>query len=53
MGKLQDDVRIDQTLKEVIQMPTQADLAGGALLADVITAHNALLAKLRAAGLLK
>lgn len=53
MGKLQDDVRIDQTLKEVIQMPSQADLSGAATLADVIAAHNALLAKLRNAGLMK
>lgn len=31
----------------------QADLAGTAVLADVIAAHNALLAKLRAAGLMQ
>lgn len=34
------------------QMPAQADLAGGATLAEVITAHNALLAKLRTANIL-
>lgn len=33
----------------VAQAAGQANLAGGATLADVITAHNALLAKLRTA----
>lgn len=34
------------------QLPAQADLASDATLATVITAHNALLAKLRASGLM-
>lgn len=36
----------------VRQQPAQADLAGAATLADTIAAHNALLAKLRTAGIL-
>lgn len=52
MGKLQDDVRVDQVLKEVIQLPAQAD----SVAADVPTLvadFNALLQKLRDAGLLE
>lgn len=52
MGKLQDDVRIDNTLKQVIQMPTQA----ASVAADVATIKNdfnALLTKLKDAGLMK
>ncbi|CAM3730007.1 head fiber protein [Mesobacillus zeae] len=52
MGKLQDDVRIDKTLKEVIQMPTQADSAA-ADVATLKTDFNALLLKLKNAGLMK
>lgn len=52
MGKLQDDNRIDRTLKEVIQMPTQADSAA-ADVATLKTDFNALLAKLKTAGLMK
>lgn len=36
----------------VLKAEPQADLAAGATLADAIAAHNALLAKLRAAGLM-
>ncbi|WP_369355641.1 hypothetical protein [Lysinibacillus capsici] len=52
MGKIQDDNRIDPTLKEVIQMPTQADSVAAdaaALKAD----FNALLKKLKDQGLMK
>ncbi|MBD1223286.1 hypothetical protein [Virgibacillus halodenitrificans] len=53
MGKLQKDVRVDQVLKEAIIMPAQTDLAGSATLTEVVTAHNALLQKLRDAGLME
>jgi hypothetical protein len=52
MGKLQNDARVDLVLKEVIQMATQAD----SVAADVTTLKNdfnALLAKLKATGLMK
>jgi hypothetical protein len=38
--------------RPVAQQAAQANLAGGATLADVITAHNALLAKLRTLALI-
>lgn len=53
MGKLQDKNGIQPELRDALEMVNEADLAGGATLADVIAKVNALLAKMRAAGLLK
>lgn len=52
MGKIQDDNRVDQVFKEIVQMPTQADSVATdatALKAD----FNALLKKLKDQGLMK
>ena len=52
---VQDKLGIQKELREAlagIPMPAEADLAGGADLAAVIAKVNALLAKLRTAGLL-
>lgn len=52
MGKIQDDNRVDQVIKEVIQMPTQADSVA-ADVAALKTDLNALLKKLKDQGLMK
>lgn len=52
MGKIQDDNRVDPVIKEIIQMPAQADSVAAdaaALKAD----FNALLKKLKDQGLMK
>lgn len=50
-AKTQDDTLTNADIANLPQ-PAQADLAGTALLGDVIIAHNALLAKLRTAGII-
>ncbi|WP_193222098.1 hypothetical protein [Bacillus sp. B3-WWTP-C-10-D-3] len=52
MGKIQDDNRVDPVIKEVIQMPTQADSVA-ADAAALKTDFNALLKKLKDQGLMK
>jgi hypothetical protein len=49
---LKDKLGVQPELREIV-MDAEANLAGGAVLADVITKINNLLAKLRAAGLMK
>ncbi|WP_170956732.1 hypothetical protein [Bacillus wiedmannii] len=52
MGKIQDDNRVDTVIKEVIQMPKQADSAA-ADAAGLKNDFNALLKKLQEQGLMK
>ncbi|MCY9007188.1 hypothetical protein ACFRH9_17080 [Peribacillus butanolivorans] len=52
MGKLQNDSRVDLVLKEVLQMDAQAD-SSAADVAALKADFNALLAKLKAVGLMK
>ncbi|MEN2765828.1 head fiber protein [Ornithinibacillus xuwenensis] len=52
MGKLQEDVRIDPILKEVIKMPAQ-DNSVAADVATLVADFNSLLQKLRDAGLME
>jgi hypothetical protein len=49
---LLDNVGIQPELSKILAQPAQADTAGGATLAQIIADHNALLAKLRAAGII-
>ena len=52
---IKDKQGIQPELREALKgipMPAEADLAGGAELGDVVAKVNALLGKLRAAGLL-
>ena len=53
---MEDKLGIQPELRRILKgvpMAAEADLAGGAVLADVIAKVNALLAKLRSAGLLE
>lgn len=52
MGKIQNDNRVDPVLKEIIQMPSQANSAAVDV-AGLNTQFNNLLQKLRDAGLMK
>ncbi|WP_157723864.1 hypothetical protein [Domibacillus aminovorans] len=52
MGKIQNDNRVDPVLKEVIQMPAQAN-STAVDVASLNTQINSLLQKLRDTGLMK
>ena len=52
MSKIESAMGIQPEIRRIVQ-PAIADLAGGAILADTVAKVNAILAALRAAGLIK